>query len=123
MYKRQAEGRVIFYADRITNSMQRAIDETDRRRDKQQAFNAEHGIVPETIYRSREEILQASSVLESVRGAAGSAVAEEPVAYDGSENVEELLADLEKQMKSAAANLDFEKAAHLRDEITRLKEA
>jgi excinuclease ABC subunit B len=120
---RNAEGRVIFYADRITNSMQRAIDETDRRRDKQQAFNAEHGIVPETIYRSREEILQASSVLESVRGAAGSAVAEEPVAYDGSENVEELLADLEKQMKSAAANLDFEKAAHLRDEITRLKEA
>ncbi len=120
---RNAEGRVIFYADRITNSMQRAIDETNRRRDKQQAFNAEHGIVPETIYRSREEILQASSVLESVRGAAGSAVAEEPVAYDGSENVEELLADLEKQMKSAAANLDFEKAAHLRDEITRLKEA
>ncbi len=120
---RNAEGRVIFYADRITNSMQRAIDETDRRRDKQQAFNAEHGIVPETIYRSREEILQASSVLESVRGAAGSAVAEEPVTYDGSENVEELLADLEKQMKSAAANLDFEKAAHLRDEITRLKEA
>ncbi len=120
---RNAEGRVIFYADRITNSMQRAIDETNRRRDKQQAFNAEHGIVPETIYRSREEILQASSVLESVRGAAGSAVAEEPVTYDGSENVEELLADLEKQMKSAAANLDFEKAAHLRDEITRLKEA
>ena len=66
---RNAEGRVIFYADRITNSMQKAIDETNRRRQKQEAFNAEHGIVPETIYRSREEILQASSVLESVRGA------------------------------------------------------
>ncbi len=120
---RNANGRVIFYADRVTNSMQRAIDETDRRREKQEEFNAEHGIVPETIYRSREEILQASSVLESVRGAASSVVAEEKVEYDGSENVEELLDDLEKQMKMAAAKLDFEKAAHLRDEITRLKEA
>ena len=120
---RNAEGRVIFYADRITNSMQKAIDETNRRREKQEAFNAEHGIVPETIYRSREEILQASSVLESVRGAATETVSESRVEYDPSEDVEELLSDLEKQMKSAAANLDFEKAAHLRDEIARLKEA
>lgn len=120
---RNAEGRVIFYADRITNSMQRAIDETNRRREKQEAFNAEHGIVPETIYRSREEILQASSVLESVRGTAAETVSESRIEYDSSEDVEELLSDLEKQMKSAAANLDFEKAAHLRDEIARLKEA
>jgi excinuclease ABC subunit B len=116
------DGRVIFYADRITNSMRRAMDETDRRRTIQEAFNAEHGIVPKTIYRSREEIIQASSVLESVRGIGGQVVAEEKVEYDGSENTEELLADLEKQMKAAAANLDFEKAAHLRDEIMRLKE-
>jgi excinuclease ABC subunit B len=120
---RNAEGRVIFYADRITNSMQKAIDETNRRREKQEAFNAEHGIVPETIYRSREEILQASSVLESVRGTAAETVSESRIEYDSSEDVEELLSDLEKQMKSAAANLDFEKAAHLRDEIARLKEA
>ena len=99
------------------------VDETNRRREKQEAFNAEHGIVPETIYRSREEILQASSVLESVRGGATETVSESRVEYDPSEDVEELLSDLEKQMKSAAANLDFEKAAHLRDEIARLKEA
>lgn len=120
---RNAEGRVIFYADRITNSMQKAMDETNRRRQKQEAFNAEHGIVPETIYRSREEILQASSVLESVRGVSSETVAENAIEYGQSENVEELLSDLEKQMKLAAANLDFEKAAHLRDEIARIKEA
>jgi excinuclease ABC subunit B len=119
---RNVEGRVLFYADRVTNSMQRAMDETNRRRAKQEAFNTENNIVPETIYRTREEILQASSVLESVRGIGAQVVAEEKVEYDGSENLEELLADLEKQMKKAAANLEFEKAANLRDEITRLKE-
>ena len=65
---RNAAGKVIFYADHVTNSMQKAIDETYRRRHKQEAYNAEHAIVPETIYRSREEIIQATSVLESVRG-------------------------------------------------------
>ncbi len=120
---RNVEGKVLFYADRVTDSMQRAMDETDRRRARQQAHNVENNIVPETIYRSREEILQASSVLESVRGIGAQVVAEEKVEYDGSENLEELLADLEKQMKSAAVNLEFEKAANLRDEIMRLKES
>ena len=119
---RNVEGLVIFYADRVTNSMQRAMDETNRRRSKQEAFNAENGIEPKTIYRSREEIIQASSVLESVRGIGAHAVAEEKIEYDSSDNGAEFLADLEKQMKAAAANLDFEKAAHLRDEIMRIKE-
>ena len=119
---RNAAGKVIFYAGKITNSMQRAIDETDRRRDKQEAYNAEHDIVPETIYRSREEILQAAAVLDNVRGTTPEFVAEPAVSYEGFENDEELLADLEQQMKSAATNLEFEKAAHLRDEIARLKE-
>ena len=119
---RNAAGKVIFYADRVTNSMQRAIDETYRRRHKQEAYNAEHAIVPETIYRSREEIIQATSVLESVRGLAPELAAEPTIDYQGVEDQEELLADLEQQMKAAAANLDFEKAAHLRDEITRIKE-
>ena len=119
---RNAAGMVIFYADRVTNSMQRAIDETYRRRDKQEAYNAEHAIVPETIYRSREEIIQATSVLESVRGVAPELAAEPTVNYQEIEDQEELLADLEQQMKAAAANLQFEKAAHLRDEITRVKE-
>ena len=119
---RNAAGMVIFYADRVTNSMQRAIDETYRRRHKQEAYNAEHAIVPETIYRSREEIIQATSVLESVRGVAPELAAEPTINYQEIEDQEELLADLEQQMKAAAANLEFEKAAHLRDEITRIKE-
>ena len=119
---RNAAGKVIFYADHVTNSMQRAIDETYRRRHKQEAYNAEHAIVPETIYRSREEIIQATSVLESVRGLAPELAAEPTINYQEIEDQEELLADLEKQMKAAAANLEFEKAAHLRDEITRIKE-
>ena len=119
---RNAAGMVIFYADRVTNSMQRAIDETYRRRHKQEAYNAEHAIVPETIYRSREEIIQATSVLESVRGVAPELAAEPTINYQEVEDQEELLADLEQQMKAAATNLEFEKAAHLRDEITRIKE-
>ena len=119
---RNAAGKVIFYADHVTNSMQRAIDETYRRRHKQEAYNAEHAIVPETIYRSREEIIQATSVLESVRGLAPELAAEPTINYQEIEDQEELLADLEQQMKAAAANLEFEKAAHLRDEITRIKE-
>ena len=119
---RNAAGMVIFYADRVTNSMQRAIDETYRRRHKQEAYNAEHAIVPETIYRSREEIIQATSVLESVRGVAPELAAEPTINYQEIEDQEELLADLEQQMKAAAANLQFEKAAHLRDEISRIKE-
>ena len=119
---RNATGKVIFYADKVTNSMQRAIDETDRRRAKQESYNAERGIVPETIYRSREEIIQAASVLENVRGTTPEFVAEPKAGYDEVENEEELLVDLEKQMRVAATNLEFEKAAHLRDEIARLKE-
>ena len=119
---RNAAGMVIFYADRVTNSMQRAIDETYRRRHKQEAYNADHAIVPETIYRSREEIIQATSVLESVRGVAPEVAAEPTINYQEIEDQEELLADLEQQMKAAAANLQFEKAAHLRDEISRIKE-
>ncbi len=119
---RNAAGMVIFYADHVTNSMQKAIDETYRRRHKQEAYNAEHAIVPETIYRSREEIIQATSVLESVRGLAPELAAEPTINYQEIEDQEELLADLEQQMKAAAANLEFEKAAYLRDEITRLKE-
>ena len=119
---RNAAGMVIFYADHVTNSMQKAIDETYRRRHKQEAYNAEHAIVPETIYRSREEIIQATSVLESVRGLAPELAAEPTINYQEIEDQEELLADLEQQMKAAAANLEFEKAAHLRDEITRIKE-
>jgi excinuclease ABC subunit B len=119
---RHAAGLVIFYADRMTNSMQRAIDETNRRRGLQEAYNQEHGIVPQTIYRTREEIIQATSVLESIRGTEPEGVAESEVAYDGVGDMEEVVEGLEEQMRKAAARLEFEKAAQLRDEITRLRQ-
>ena len=118
---RNAQGKVIFYADRITNSMQKTIDETNRRRRLQQAYNDENGIVPQTIYRSKEEILQTTSVLEQVRSGEANKVAESKVDYESSANLDELLQDLEGEMKQAAARLEFEKAAHLRDEISRLR--
>ncbi len=118
---RNAQGKVIFYADRITNSMQKTIDETNRRRRLQQAYNDENGIVPQTIYRSKEEILQTTSVLEQVRSGEANKVAESKADYESSANLDELLQDLEGEMKQAAARLEFEKAAHLRDEISRLR--
>ncbi len=121
---RNANGHVIFYADKLTKSMQRAIDETDRRRAKQVEHNNQNGIIPETVFRSREDILQASSVLESVRGGSDKTVTEvrEENINLKSEDTEDLLAELEKRMRLAAGKLDFEKAAFLRDEIARVKE-
>ncbi len=121
---RNARGHVIFYADKVTNSMRRAIDETDRRRAKQLEHNRQNGIIPQTVFRSREDILQASSVLENVRGDRKKSVTEiheEDITLK-TEDTAELLADLEKKMRLAAGKLDFEKAAFLRDEIARVKE-
>ncbi len=118
---RNVAGLVIFYADKVTKSMQRAIGETERRRAIQNEHNEDHGIIPETIYRTREEILQTTSVLERVKGAQLSTANEPTIDYGVVTDVEEVVADLEKQMKAAAGELDFEKAAHLRDEITRLR--
>jgi excinuclease ABC subunit B len=118
---RNVEGKVIFYANRITNSMQKTMDETNRRRSLQRDHNEENGIVPKTIYRSKEEILQTTSVLEQVRSGEASKVAESKATYKSTANMDELLEDLEGEMKQAATRLEFEKAAHLRDEITRLR--
>jgi excinuclease ABC subunit B len=105
-------GRVILYADTVTGSMQRAMNETRRRRDAQMAYNAEHGIVPRTIVKTAEEILQATFVADSTR----EAVAEPRAAYR-SESYDDMLADLEREMIEAARNLEFEKAASLRDRM------
>ena len=118
---RNAEGKVIFYADKMTKAMQYTIDETNRRRALQQAYNEENNIKPKTIYRSKEEIIKSTSVLERVQEGEPQ-VAEAPeISYEVGENLDELVAELEGQMKQAAARLEFEKAAQLRDEITRLK--
>jgi excinuclease ABC subunit B len=111
---RNIGGRVIMYADRITDSMQKAMDETDRRREKQVAYNTEHGITPETVIK---EIRQ---IHESLRR-----VAEEratmDVAEKSTEEVARMMSGLEAQMKEAARNLEFERAAALRDELLQLR--
>ncbi|MFH1569023.1 MAG: excinuclease ABC subunit UvrB [Gemmatimonadota bacterium] len=120
---RNAAGLVIFYADKVTESMRRAMDETTRRRAIQAAYNRAHGITPTTIRHTREDILQATSVLESVRDT-DSRVAERSVPAYGAaaEDAAELLSELEKQMRAASAALEFEKAASLRDEIARIRQ-
>ncbi|MFN2182446.1 MAG: excinuclease ABC subunit UvrB [Anaerolineae bacterium] len=111
---RHVEGQVIMYADKITDSMQRALDETDRRRSVQKAYNEEHGIEPQSIVKEVHDLTQ------RVR-----AVAEEKAEYriTGLPKAEVgfLIDELEKQMKEAAANLEFEKAALLRDQIFELR--
>ena len=111
---RNAEGTVIMYADTVTRSMRLAIDETERRRAKQSAYNKEHGIVPKTIVKSVRELIEISSESEkALRRADG-------VKLTNNER-RELIEKLEKEMKAAAKMLEFELAAQLRDEIVRLR--
>jgi len=111
---RNIGGRVIMYADRTTDSMQKAIDETDRRREKQAAYNAEHGIVPETIIKEIRDIHEGLRRVAEQR-------AELQVAGKEPAELAEMMGRLEAQMKEAARNLEFERAAALRDEILQLR--
>ena len=118
---RNAGGRVIFYADQITDSMKRAISEMNRRREKQVAFNTEHGITPRTILKSVEEILQATSVADAI--GRGDSRAEETVASALAEGPDQLIGRLEAEMLEAAKALEFERAASLRDRIDEVRAA
>ena len=111
---RNSDGTVIMYADTVTRSMRLAIDETERRRAKQSAYNAEHGIVPKTIVKSVRELIEISSESEKVLKRA------DGVKLTRSERMQ-LIDKLEQKMKAAAKMLEFELAAQLRDEIVRLR--
>ncbi len=132
---RNANGLVIFYADKITDSMQRTMDETERRRAKQIAYNTEHGITPTTVRKSVEQILKQTSVLDikggdpkkiaaaymqpdtplALAAEAGSDYAKKPA------DLEKIIAQTQKAMQKAAKDLDFMEAARLRDELFKLK--
>jgi len=114
---RNVKGRVIMYADTITASMRAAIDETDRRRKAQEAYNLEHGITPASIVKAIDEVL--SSVYE--RDYVTVSSCDEPALAMSAEEVETRIADLRRQMRDAAADLEFEKAATLRDNIRKLR--
>lgn len=115
---RNAEGRVILYADRITESMKRALDETARRREKQQKFNAEHGIVPQTIKRDVADILRELCEKEGVDKLPQG---KEKDLLVSEKKLKDTIAKLTKQMRKAAEDLEFEQAAKIRDEIRRLE--
>lgn len=129
---RNERGKVIMYADRMTDSMQRTINETDRRREKQIAYNTLHGITPKTIKRSREEILKQTELAD-----ARTILAPEPKAYVESEELnlaadpileylskpklDKMIAETQKRMQKAAKDMDFMEAARLRDEMFALQ--
>jgi len=115
---RNVDGRVILYADRITGSMERAMAETARRREKQEAYNAEHGITPETIRRNITDIVGHLASKDQVTVDTGIEEAPHMVGH----NLRAYIEDLEKRMRAAAADLEFEEAGRLRDEIRRLEQ-
>ncbi len=115
---RNVEGRVLFYADTMTNSMQAAISETNRRRALQMAYNREHGITPETIRKEIHDIL--SSIYEKDYYTVP-ALKDEEVEYIPQEAIPALMAQVEKEMKAAAKRLEFEQAAELRDRLRALE--
>lgn len=113
---RNSEGHVIMYADKMTDSMRAAIEETNRRREIQQQYNEEHGITPQTIKKAVRDLISISKEIarEEIR------FEKDPESMDRKE-LEKLVADIQKKMKKAAADLDFEAAAELRDKMIELK--
>ena len=110
---RNADGTVIMYADTITGSMRRAIDETNRRREIQQKYNTEHGIIPKTIKKSVSEVIEATKSVSDTK------IEKQK---QSAETVRRTITELTAEMRKAAELLQFELAAQLRDEIKRLEE-
>jgi excinuclease ABC subunit B len=114
---RNVGGRAIMYADRITGSMRRSIDEVNRRRDVQRRYNEEHGIIPRTITKSIEELMLSTRVADARLDTRRDRVAEPRASYADELNLEEWVKILEQEMRAAAVALDFERAALLRDQL------
>ena len=117
---RNAEGKVIMYADTVTQSMQATINETERRRGIQIAYNKAHGIVPKTVIKGVRDIIEIGSKDDSRKSRKGKGK-DAPRKLNASER-EKMIAELTREMKSAAAKLEFEQAAYLRDRIRRIRE-
>ena len=131
---RNANGRIILYADRVTGSMQRMLDETNRRREIQLAYNEEHGIIPRTVTKSRDEIMRGTIIAEEKSEyQAGPSSTRFPIADSGKvvrdpvarflspDQKRDLIENLQKEMMEASESLDFERAAELRDSIRQLE--
>ncbi len=118
---RNVDGRVILYADQVTGSMERAMAETSRRREKQEAYNTEHGITPESIKKSIGDIMGSLYERDHVLIDTGDGTGDFADTATIGHNFEAVLADLETRMRAAASDLDFEEAARLRDELKRLR--
>jgi excinuclease ABC subunit B len=117
---RHINGRAIFYADRITGSMQRALDETGRRREIQRAYNVEHHITPLSVIKSIADVNFTTRVADARVDRDAGKVAEPAAVYAAADRAK-LVEELEQEMKRAAAALDFEAAARLRDQLFDIK--